>query len=388
MAQTYYLVVYLASATDPADDATGHGQIKDGKDGDGATAAFAGSTTWAGSPGQIDITGLSAGTLYGWAAVVYDDVALTYSNRVLGTETYTAVDITGTVALSGTVTPTGDLEIGTNPDLAASALSLTGTLTPTGDLEIGTSFDLAASTLSLSGTLTPTGDIQSSVDPVLDVEASALAVTGTLTPTGDFQIGTSFDLAASGALTLSGSLTPTGDISIGVGFDLAASALSLSGTLTPTGDFASSTETVAPPAQGSLSFFWPTRKEKKKKKKPEPAPEPTIKEQIRAELETQFREAEAPPTVPAVPEDPEESQEEDQAELELGEEPEEAFDEPADAEETVEAISPEQESQGEPEARLAAQLATLDALISRLEAHEQSLIRSRRRAAQQRLLLM
>lgn len=94
MAQTYYLVVYLASATDPADDATGHGQIKDGKDGDGATAAFAGSTSWTGSPGQIDITGLSAGTLYGWAAVVYDDVALTYSNRVLGTETYTQFQLT------------------------------------------------------------------------------------------------------------------------------------------------------------------------------------------------------------------------------------------------------------------------------------------------------
>lgn len=93
MAQTYYLVVYLASATDPADDATGHGQIKNGQDGSGATAAFAGSTSWTGSPGQIDITGLSDGTLYGWAAVVYDDVLDEYSNRVLGTETLTSIAV-------------------------------------------------------------------------------------------------------------------------------------------------------------------------------------------------------------------------------------------------------------------------------------------------------
>ena len=61
------------------------------KDGSGATAVFAGSTARAGSGTYIDITGLSAGTLYATAAVVYDDVALTYSNRVLGTETYTGV---------------------------------------------------------------------------------------------------------------------------------------------------------------------------------------------------------------------------------------------------------------------------------------------------------
>lgn len=94
MAQTLYAVVYLASATDPADDATGHGQIKDGKDGSGATAVWSGNATWTGSGQQLTATGLSAGTLYATAAVVYDDVALTYSNRVLGTETYTQFQLT------------------------------------------------------------------------------------------------------------------------------------------------------------------------------------------------------------------------------------------------------------------------------------------------------
>lgn len=100
MAQTLYAVVYLASATDPADDATGHGQIKDGKDGSGATAVWSGNATWTGSGQQLTATGLSAGTLYALAAVVYDDVALTYSNRVLGTEFTTLSTVTSDLSCS------------------------------------------------------------------------------------------------------------------------------------------------------------------------------------------------------------------------------------------------------------------------------------------------
>lgn len=106
MALTLYAVVYLDSATDPANDATGKNQIKDGEDGDGNPAVWDGSATWTGSGQQLTASGLTDTTDYAAAAVVYDDVALTFSNRVLATFSTLAVftfSPSGSVAFSGTV---------------------------------------------------------------------------------------------------------------------------------------------------------------------------------------------------------------------------------------------------------------------------------------------
>lgn len=174
MAQTYYLVVYLASATDPADDATGHGQIKNGQDGSGASAAFAGSTTWTGSPGQIDITGLSAGTLYGWAAVVYDDVALTYSNRVLGTETLTALGA-GQASETDTAQAVGNsqaLEAGQASETDAAQAVVASQLNAAGQAS-ETDEALSAS----SGAVVPVGQV-AEADEALAAAAAQLSDVG------------------------------------------------------------------------------------------------------------------------------------------------------------------------------------------------------------------
>lgn len=129
MAQTLYLVSYLGSATDPADDATGHAQIKNGQDGSGASAAFAGSTAWAGPSTYIDPTGLSQATTYATAAVVYDDVLLQYSNRVLATETRTLLDVTFTV--SGGITFAGTVALLRNrTQIPSGSFNLSGSVTP------------------------------------------------------------------------------------------------------------------------------------------------------------------------------------------------------------------------------------------------------------------
>lgn len=277
MAQTFYVVAYLASATDPADDATGHAQIKNGQDGSGAAAAWSGNAAWSGPSTFVDTSGLTEGTLYATAAVVYDDVLASYSNRVLATETYTTVDIaaSGALAVTGTLTPTGDIGFGINLaasgalavtgslvatgdiqivtaalDIVASPLAVAGTVTPTGDTQIGTSFDLAASgALAVSGTVAQTGDIQTSSAPVLDIVASALAVSGAVTTTGGIQLGTSFELAAASAVAISGTASVSGDIGIGTSFNLAADPIVVSGVIGVAGNVAASTSTGASAAE-------------------------------------------------------------------------------------------------------------------------------------------
>ena len=82
MANNLYVVVYPDSATDPADDAGGRAQIVAGQNGDGGAATYAsGAVAWTGSGQQVSASGLSAGTIYRAAAVVYDGSS--YSNRVL-----------------------------------------------------------------------------------------------------------------------------------------------------------------------------------------------------------------------------------------------------------------------------------------------------------------
>ena len=78
-------------------------QIAAGKLSDNSPAAYAGSETAPGSgSGTITeataVTGLTASTAYRIAWVVYDDVALRYSNVVVGTESTLAALITGTLA--------------------------------------------------------------------------------------------------------------------------------------------------------------------------------------------------------------------------------------------------------------------------------------------------
>ena len=102
-----YAVVYLIGHR-PGRRCDGSRPDQDGKDGSGATAVWSGNATWTGV-GNSSPLGLSAGTLYATAAVVYDDVALTYSNRVLGTETYTQFQLT----IADSTCPTSE---GAEPD--------------------------------------------------------------------------------------------------------------------------------------------------------------------------------------------------------------------------------------------------------------------------------
>lgn len=84
--RTYY-VVYLDSATDPADNSTGYGQIIAGQDGSGAAAVASGSivapTADATDSALATITGLSASTTYRAAAVWWDAASDYGAGRIL-----------------------------------------------------------------------------------------------------------------------------------------------------------------------------------------------------------------------------------------------------------------------------------------------------------------
>jgi hypothetical protein len=299
MARTAYWIVVAAAdytGTPPSGLQVRNGQQSNGS----ATGVTAGSEAFAAESDTGTITEatavtLSAGTAYKIAWTIYDDVADDYATVAVG-EYVTTVDLvasaiavsgavsaTGDIqigtsfdisatavavsgalttsgdieitppgdldlaadplALSGVLSVSGDIEIGTSFDLAADPLSVTGALSASGDIEIGTSFDVSASAISVSGTVAVSGDIESSVDPILEVVADPLSITGTISASGDIQIGTSFDLATD-PIAITGTLSASGDIEIGTSFDLSASPVALTGSLSTSGDIQSSTDPV------------------------------------------------------------------------------------------------------------------------------------------------
>ena len=117
--RTYY-VVYLASATDPADNSTGYGQIIAGQDGSGAAAVASGSivapTADALDDALATITGLSASTTYRAAAVWWDTGSDYGAGRILsagittsaggGPPTLTGISASGITSSGATLTIT------------------------------------------------------------------------------------------------------------------------------------------------------------------------------------------------------------------------------------------------------------------------------------------
>ena len=173
-----------------------------------------------------------------------------------------SLDLTETtaVALSGSVSVSGDIQIGTNFNLTqSSAVGLAGSLATTGDVQIGTTFNLAQTAdVGLAGSVGVSGDIQILSGSLDLTQTSTVAMSGTVGLSGDIQIGTSFDLAQTAAVGLTGSVATTGDIQIGTDFNLTQSvALAMSGSVAVTGDFQSGTAPVVTQAYGN--FGWDPR---------------------------------------------------------------------------------------------------------------------------------
>ena len=70
---------------------------------------------------------------------------------------------------SGTTDPVLTIVVGsiTSLDLDPATLALSGALSISGDIQIGASFDLAADPVALSGSLSVSGEIQSSTEPII-----------------------------------------------------------------------------------------------------------------------------------------------------------------------------------------------------------------------------
>lgn len=173
-----------------------------------------------------------------------------------------SLDLTETtgVVLSGSVSVSGDIQVGTNFNLAqSSAVGLTGSLATTGDVQIGTAFNLAqTAAVGLAGSVGVSGDIQILSGSLDLIQTSAVAMSGTVGLSGNIQIGTSFNLAQTAAVGLTGSVATTGNIQIGTNFNLAQSvALAMSGSVAVTGDLQSGTAPVVTRAYGN--FGWDPR---------------------------------------------------------------------------------------------------------------------------------
>jgi hypothetical protein len=173
-----------------------------------------------------------------------------------------SLDLTQTtgVALSGSVSVSGDIQIGTNFNLTQSgAVGLTGSLATTGNIQIGTTFNLAqTAAVGLAGSVGVSGDIQILSGSLDLTQTSAVAMSGTVGLSGDIQIGTTFNLAQTAAVGLTGSVATTGNIQIGTNFNLAQSvALAMSGSVAVSGDLQSGTAPVVTQAYGN--FGWDPR---------------------------------------------------------------------------------------------------------------------------------
>lgn len=179
-------------------------QIAAGNLSSGSPASYSGSESAPGSgSGTITeataVTGLTASTAYRIAWVVYDDVALTYSNVVVGTES------TLSAAIEGDLTQA----------LADADLSSSGTLLIQGS----TDATLEGASLSATGALGIAGTLSATLeDATLAAEGAGVQVnTGTLTATlGDMTC------AATGGVDIAAELGVTlGDLALNAEADLA-----------------------------------------------------------------------------------------------------------------------------------------------------------------------
>lgn len=95
-------------------------------------------------------------------------------------------------------------------------VALSGSISVSGDLQIGTNFNLTqAAAVGLAGSVGVSGDIQILSGSLDLAQTSAVAMSGTVGLSGDLQIGTDFNLTQSVALAMSGSVAVAGDFQSG-----------------------------------------------------------------------------------------------------------------------------------------------------------------------------
>lgn len=173
-----------------------------------------------------------------------------------------SLDLTQTtgVVLSGAVSVSGDIQIGTSFNLAQSAaVGLSAAVGVSGDIQIGTTFDLAqTAAVGLTGSTAVIGDLQILSGSLDLTQTAPIGLTGSLGTTGDVQIGTSFNLTQTVTVGLTGSVGVTGDIQVGTNFNLVQSgAVGLAASLAVSGDLQSGTAPVVTQAYGN--FGWDPR---------------------------------------------------------------------------------------------------------------------------------
>lgn len=225
------------------------------------------SNTGEGTSGSTSICLVFRGALseaeLRWLEINYRDVCgpeIIWVSTSAGGGSLDLTQTTG-VALAGTVSTSGDIQIGTNFNLTqSSAVGLTGSLATTGNIQIGTTFNLAqTANVGLAGAVGVSGDIQILSGSLDLTQTAAVAMSGTVGLSGDIQIGTSFNLAQTAAVGLTGVVGTTGNIQIGTSFNLAQSvALAMAGSVAVSGDIQSGTAPVITQSFGN--FGWDPRK--------------------------------------------------------------------------------------------------------------------------------
>jgi hypothetical protein len=138
-------------------------------------------------------------------------------------------------------------------------IALTGSASVSGDVQIGTQLNLSqTAAVALSGSAAVSGDIQSLTAALDLTQTAAVALSGSASVSGDVQIGTTFNLAQSASVGLSGSASVSGDLQFGTAFDLAQSgAVGLAGSVSVSGDLQISSEPVVEPSPtGGGGFAW------------------------------------------------------------------------------------------------------------------------------------
>lgn len=191
-----------------------------------------------------------------------------------------ALTQSGVVGVSGSISASGDLTI-TTPSLVlaqSGAVAVSGSLSTTGS--IGYNLALSQSgQVGVSGSISTAGDLTYSLPSLELTQSGAVAVAGVLATTG--AIGYALSLSQSGQISVNGSLSTTGDLTLGVAakgfasfvlwpyslgaaaespFELAQSgSVAISGAVTTTGDVGAeeSFELAAPlemtPITGAMS---------------------------------------------------------------------------------------------------------------------------------------
>jgi len=192
------------------------------------TVSITGTVTVSGTvsiSGSVTVTGTVAisGTV-----TVSGTVAISGTVTVTGAVTVSgSVSISGTVTISGNVTVVGPLDVNGNVKIAGT-VTVSGTVTVTGSVSITGTVTITGS-VSITGTVTVTGAVTVS---------GSVSITGTVTVSGTVAVsGTvtvSGTVAISGTVTVSGSVSVSGTVSIS-GTVTISGAVTISGTVTITG---------------------------------------------------------------------------------------------------------------------------------------------------------